>query len=328
MIDILNIKPTVINKDLKGKYIAIYGPEKCGKTTFAAQQNKVLLAAFEIGYNFLPGIKAQPIEKWSDFKLLVRQLAKQEAKEMYDSIAIDTVAEAYNLCEQYICNNHGVTQIGDIAWGGGYAALKKEFESTLRKITMLGYGIIFISHSQVKTIKVDEDTVIDKISPALPPRAADIVNRMADVIGYIDISWTPDGESKRTLLTRQTPNILAGSRLKYLAPRISFGYNELVDAISEAIDKEVAHGAAAQDVNIKNSPIEQIEELDFDIIRQEASEIWSKLINKNPKYADEIMEIVQNIFGYKMKLSEIKPNQVDSFNLVLLEMKELEKNIL
>lgn len=211
---------------------------------------------------------------------------------------------------------------------GGYAALKKEFESTLRKITMLGYGIIFISHSQVKNVQVDDDTVINQISPYLPSKAADIINRMADVIGYIDISWTPEGEAKRTLITRQTPNIMAGSRLKYLAPRIPFGYDELVNAISEAIDKEEANGATVQNVDIKNSPINKKEELDFDIIRQEASEIWSKLINKNPKYADEIMEIVQNIFGYKMKLSEIKPNQVDSFNLVLLEMKELEKNIL
>lgn len=29
-IDILNIEPTVISRDLKGKYILIYGKPKCG----------------------------------------------------------------------------------------------------------------------------------------------------------------------------------------------------------------------------------------------------------------------------------------------------------
>lgn len=68
-IDILNIQPSVISRDLKGKYIAIYGPEKCGKTTFAAQNPKTLICAFEIGTNFLSGIKAQPIQKWAKLKL-------------------------------------------------------------------------------------------------------------------------------------------------------------------------------------------------------------------------------------------------------------------
>lgn len=64
-IDILNIKPSVISRDLKGKYICIYGPEKCGKTTFAAQMDKNLILSFEIGTNFLSGVRAQPIENGS-----------------------------------------------------------------------------------------------------------------------------------------------------------------------------------------------------------------------------------------------------------------------
>ena len=32
MIDILNLQPTTISRDLKGKYICIYGKPKVGKT--------------------------------------------------------------------------------------------------------------------------------------------------------------------------------------------------------------------------------------------------------------------------------------------------------
>ena len=37
MIDLLNLQPTVISRDLRSKYILIYGQPKVGKTSFAAQ---------------------------------------------------------------------------------------------------------------------------------------------------------------------------------------------------------------------------------------------------------------------------------------------------
>lgn len=327
-IDILNIQPNVISRDLKGKYIAIYGAEKVGKTTFAAQNPKTLICAFEIGTNFLAGVKVQPIQKWAQMKLVLRQLEKPEAKEMYDCIAIDTVAEAYSLCEEYICAQNQVQRIGEIPYGAGYAMTKREFEKTLRQITMLGYGIICLCHSQVKNESVGEDTVVEKISPAMPARAADVVNRLVDVIGYIQVDWeNVDGVpvSKRTLLTRSTPTIMAGSRLKYLAPKIPFGYQELVDAISDAIDKEEKLcGASVTDLKQTNDN----EKLDFTEIRKEAEEIWTRLVNKNESYAEKILKKVEDIFGRPMKLSQITEDQVDLMYLVLLEMRDLEKNLI
>ena len=49
MIDLLNLEPTKISKDLKGKYILIYGRPKIGKTTLASEFPKNLLLAFEPG---------------------------------------------------------------------------------------------------------------------------------------------------------------------------------------------------------------------------------------------------------------------------------------
>ena len=45
-IDLLNLQPTVISRDLKGKYILIYGKPKTGKTTLASKFPKNLLLAF------------------------------------------------------------------------------------------------------------------------------------------------------------------------------------------------------------------------------------------------------------------------------------------
>lgn len=321
MIDILNIQPTVISRDLKGKYVLLYGKAKSGKTTAACSFPKTLLCAFEKGYNAIGGVKPVDITKWSDLKLVLRQLDKPEAHELYDTIVIDTVSIAYDLCEQYICAQHGVQKISEISWGGGYSACKKEFETCLRKITQMGFGLVLIAHNATRVEKTADGSEIEIISPDMPKRAAEICNGLVDIIGYIGNEYK-DGENVRYLYTRETPTLFAGSRFKYLAPKIKFGYQELVDAIAEAIEKsEQLDGATVVD---KVEVIEQ-EKLNFEEIRTEASDLWSKLIKINEDNAKSIMKKVDMIFGHSMKLSEITEDQVDLFYLVLLDMRDMYK---
>ena len=56
MIDLLSLQPTVISRDLRSKYLLIYGQPKVGKTSFAAQLPNNLIFSFEIGTNALSGI--------------------------------------------------------------------------------------------------------------------------------------------------------------------------------------------------------------------------------------------------------------------------------
>lgn len=67
---------------------------KTGKTTLASKFPKNLLVAFEKGYNAIDGIKAIDINSWSDFKQVLRQLKLPAAREMYDTITIDTTTIA------------------------------------------------------------------------------------------------------------------------------------------------------------------------------------------------------------------------------------------
>lgn len=319
-IDILNIQPTTISRDLKGKFICIYSLPKVGKTSMACQFPKNLLLAFEKGYNAIAGIKPVDITKWSDLKLVLRQLEKPEARQMYNTVTIDTVGIAWEMCEQFVCAQNGVQKIGDIPWGGGYSACKREFESCLRKITQLGYGLVIIAHVERRIEKRADDSEVEILGPAIPKRAYEIVNQLVDIIGYIDITWDEEGNSERWLYTRKTPTIMAGSRFKYLAPKIKFGYNELVAAIGEAIDKaEKLDGAVVVDTT--QQVIE--EKLDYNAIRAEAADLWKRLVEKDTENAGRILKKVEMVFGRPMKLSEITEDQVDLFNLVLLDMKEM-----
>lgn len=319
IIDICSIQPSVISRDLKGKYVLLYGKPKSGKTTAACQFPKALLCAFEKGYNAIGGVRPQDINKWSDFKQVIRQLEKPQAREIYDTIIIDTVSIAWDYVEQFVCAQNGVQKIADIPWGGGYSAAKKEFENSIRKITKLGYGVVLIAHSASRIEKLADGSEQEVISPDLPKRAAEVCNGIVDIIGYIGNEYV-NGEIQRWLYTRETPTLFAGSRFKYLAPKIKFGYNELLEAIAEAIDKaEKIDGVTVVD----HAEIKSVEALDYNAIREEASSLWTKLIQKDEENAARILKKVEMIFGRQMKLSEITEDQVDLFNLVLLDMRDM-----
>ena len=321
-VDIFNIKPSVISRDLKGKYVLIYGKEKSGKTTAAASFPKALLCAFERGYNGLGGVMAQDINSWSDFKQVLRQLEKPEAKELFSTIVIDTVSIAWDQCEQFICRQNGVQKIGDIPWGGGYSAAKKEFENSLRKITMLGYGVVLIAHNASRIEKNADGSEIEIIYPDLPKRAAEICNGIVDIIGYIGTEWE-NGVAKRYLYTRETPTLFAGSRFKYMKAKIPFGYNELVAAIAEAIEQsEKEDGVTVVDSAALTSTIEK---LDFQTIRDKAASLWTQLTSGDDaaEKASTILKKIEIIMGRRMKLSEFTEDQVELLNLVVSEMKDM-----
>ena len=130
-INLLEIKPHKVSRDLSTYITYIYGAAGTGKTTLASQMDKSLLLAFEKGYNAIPGIIAQDISSWGEMKQVVRELKKPEVKENFKCIVVDTVDIAASLCEKYICNTLGIENIGDGGWAvNGWAKVKKEFEET------------------------------------------------------------------------------------------------------------------------------------------------------------------------------------------------------
>lgn len=321
-IDILSIQPSVVARDLRGKYVLLYGMPKVGKTTAACSFPKTLLCAFEKGYNMIGGIRPQDINKWSDFKAVIKQLEKAEAKQMYSTIVIDTVTIAWDMCEKFICSQHDVQKIGDIPWGGGYSECKKEFANCLRQITKLGYGIVLIAHDVTRK---SEDGEIEYHSPEIPKRAVEICNGLVDIIGYIGKIFNESGECERWLYTRETPTIFAGSRFKYLEPKIKFGYDELVEAINKAIDlQEKIDGIKVVD----KQEVKEEKALDYNALREEARELWTKLTStdneeQNAEMESRVLKRIETIFGKPMRLSEISENQVDLYELVISEMRSL-----
>ena len=328
MIDILNIQPNVISRDLRGKYVLLYGNPKSGKTTAAASFPKALLCAFEKGYNAIGGVIAADITKWTEFKQIINQLKTPEAQSKYDTIIIDTISIAWEMCEKYVCTQAGEQKISDIAWGQGYDTLKREFASALRTITQLGYGIVLIAHSGSRTEKVNNQETV-YYYPDMPKRATEICNGLVDIIGYIGEEFDENYVSHRYLYTRPTPNIYAGSRYKYLAPKIPFGYEELTKALDEAIQmSEKIDGAVVVDKTLSK----EIEVLDFNLIMNQLKDLWKTLVTDASEEEKEInaqtiLKKAEIIFNRRMKLSEITEDQVDLANLLLSEIQDFANTL-
>ena len=178
-----------------------------------------------------------------------------------------------------------------------------------------------IAHSASRIEKDADGSEREIISPELPKRAAEICNGIVDIIGYIGSEYDKEGNSTRYLYTRETPTLFAGSRFKYLAPKIKFGYQELVNAIAEAIEQsETLDGAKVVD----NAPIVTMEEkLDFNAVRAEAAELWGKLTTADENNAVIILKKIEMTMGHKMKLSEFTEDQCDLLALVVAEMRDM-----
>lgn len=284
--------------------------------------------AFEKGYNALNNVMAQPINKWSDFKKVLRQLDKPEAKERFETIIIDTVDIAYNLCEQYICSREGVEKVGEIPYGAGYSMIEKEFDEALRSIPLKDYGLVMISHSQDKQFTDENGQTFQKIVPTLPKRAELVVNRMADIIGYSRTVETENGTEVRLYL-RGTPRFVAGSRWKYTPNYIEFTYDNLVKAIQEAIEKqEEADGIKA--VNEHINVYKEVETLSFEEVKEKINNIINKLIRdedgnliENSEYISKIKKITEEHLGKNRKIVDATEDQLEMLIMILADLEEL-----
>ena len=319
-INLLNIQPNKVSRDLSGYITYLYGPAKVGKTTLCSKFPGALLLAFEKGYNAIPGIYVQPIEKWSELKEVVRELKKKEVKETYKTIVIDTVDVAGSLCEKYICSQLGIDSIGDGGWtNNGWSRYKKEFEETFRTITLQGYALVFISHNQEKTFKRKDGTEYNMTVPTAQKSINNIAKDMADLYCYAEFD---EATKERKLVMRSLDNTIeCGCRFKYMVPEIPLDYDALVKALNDAIDKEAKENNN-QFVTDERIITPEEEQYNYDDLIMEFNEYVTPRMQKDPQYyGPRIVAIVEKYLGKGKKIADSTIDQVDLIYLIVSELK-------
>lgn len=326
---LLDIKPHKVSRNLRGYSVLFYGTPKSGKTTIASKFPGALVLAFEKGYLAIPGIMAKPMYSWNDFKKTLRELNDPAVKEVFQTIVIDTADIAYGYCEKYVCGQasdmqHSYDSVAEIPFGKGYGMAQNEFDECIRKILQMDYGLVLISHSTDKVFKDENDVEYNQIVPTLDKRARQICERTCDIIGFSKAVNTDEGV-KTKLFLRGTPRYIAGSRFRYTPDSIDFTYENLVNAIAEAIDmEEKSYGAGATTteaikVNAVTEPTYNFSEMmdEFQTI------VGELMATGSPTMAEKIAGIVEAHLGAGKKVAECTPAQAPQLDMILFDLKRM-----
>ena len=338
-IDIFSVQPHQVSRDMRGYSVFLYGGWKTGKTTTAVKFPKHFLLAFEKGYSAIPGAMAQPINSWSEFRQVLKQLKDEKAKQMFETIILDTADIAYDYCSKYVCSNNGVDTVSDIPFGKGYGLIEKEFDECLRTIVQLGYGLVIISHEADKTFTNEGGQQYNKIVPTLDKRANNVIARMCDIIGYTRSVPDESGNEKVVMFMRGTSRYEAGSRFKYTPDYIDLSYNNLVKAIGDAIDKQMAEDGTEYFTNTRNNLYtDTTSKLDFDELVSEFNSMIANIPGSSDQTGEtqegkefkdywmpRIVQITDKYLGRGKKVSQCNRDQVEALSLIVEDMKELIK---
>lgn len=316
MINLLDIEPHKVSTDLSGYITYIYGAPKTGKTTLAVQMPGAVLLAFEKGYNALPGVMAQDITSWGEMKQVYRELKKSAVKEKFQSIIVDTIDIAADMCQKYICDQNGITTLGELGFGKGWTFFKNEFSQVFRGLTQLGYAVFFIGHDK----EVLDDNGNRTIRPALTNSTRTIIAGMADIIGYAHQSK----DYAQSVLTVRCPDdsIECGGRFKYIKDEFPMSYDNLVHELRVAIEKEAAEHDNKFITNEKQENKEQVS-YDYDTLMKEFRGLCEALMDEDEGNAVRITSTVEHYLGKGKKASEITPYQAEFLYLINEDLKNL-----
>jgi len=322
-----NIKPHVVSRDLRGYSVLFYGTPKSGKTTIASHFPGAVVFAFEKGYSAIPGIMATPINSWGEFRKLLIELKDEETKKQFQTVIIDTADIAYDYCEKYICDDNNVDTVGDIPYGKGYGLVQDEFDSCIRKIIQLDYGLVLISHSTDRTEKDEHGQEYTRMEPTLDKRGRLICERTCDIIGLSRPHKNDDGSIETWLYLRETPRYVAGSRFKYMPDHIVFTYENLVKAIGEAIDKEAAEH---DNKLVTDERQNNYKEVEFKLpklseMKAEAEGLFGDLITKDAGNRLKISKIIAEYLGAGKKFNETTEADAEKVWLIIQELRALAK---
>jgi hypothetical protein len=197
-------EPSEPKNDLRDFITMIYGREKIGKTSLAAQFEDVMFLLFEPGGKSLR-IYSRSVSSWREFKEYVVLLEKNKSR--FANVCIDTVDICFKFAEEYMCNKLGIDHPSEEEWGKGWGLIQDEFTRQIVRLCNTGRGVIFISHASEREIK-KRKTTVHRVIPTMSGQARKILEPMVDIWGYY--YW--DGDN-RSLQIVGDEDVSAGHRL-------------------------------------------------------------------------------------------------------------------
>ena len=320
VIDIFNPQISTVAQGLEGKVILVYGGNNLGKTKQATRMNKPFYLPFEAGLNAIAGIPYAPIEKWSDFVKINKQLTDANtvarARELYSTIIFDSIEPAARYCQEYVCQKYGADSIASGRSGYGlWSEYATEFWKQINKLTKAGYCVYFIAHAQV-------DNETGYISPKADKRSLSPILDATDVTVYVESNGVDENGKiiKSSGYLAETDKFFARSRFDYLpTTKIEeFTAENLEKVIIEAIkNQEKAEGIKAVTFE-EQKATREVERKSYEELMKEMQELGEKMAESG--HLEDLQLIVSDNLGTDKKASELKKGQEQQIETIIYDI--------
>jgi hypothetical protein len=325
--DIFNPPVSHVAEGIEGKSFLVYGSNSLGKTKQATRLPKPFHLGFEgTGLDAINGVPFAPINKWTDFKRVNKQLTDprtlDKVHEIYQTIIFDEVEASALYCQKYIADKYGVETVGEGNEGFGlWKEYSTEYWTQIDKLLKAGFTVLFIAHQAA-----DKD---GKLWPKGDKRAIDPIRDNCNTIIFVKSNGVDkDGHVvKSTGYFHETPEFFARSRFDYIVPFIEeFTAENLIKAVEDAVIEQAKHDEVKPVSFEKQQESKETEEYNFDGLINEAKEIINSLITdeKSKKVnAPKIKMIVDKYLGKDNKLNEATEKQVEQVAEIVSDLKDL-----
>ena len=269
-----------------------------------------------------------PIASWSDFRAAVSQLCTPKGRENFDTVVIDTYTNLILLLDKYIGNKMTTEKNtydfgSDADYGKGTKAMKNELGIQLQKLANQGYLLMNIVHAEDKT---DFATQRSYIGTSLSNSLYGVAEKFVDQIIYLRKDENAKGEIEHRIWFNSKGGFTgAGGRFTPDVDSVPCSFKNLEKALLGAIET-----IGTQD-GVKliesNKPSVTIDEpiYDFNAMRDEFSELVGKIMQANPANGALITGIVDKYLGKGKKVGDCTPSQCEQLDLILVEMRDLDK---
>lgn len=235
------------SRELKPPRILIHGPEKIGKTSFAAECPDIIFMATEDGQEAVDVMKIDVKDYASAFQMISELYT--EAHD-YRAVAIDSADWLEDLLFQQVAAEANKKDISDIGYGAGYATASTMMREFLRGLTALrderGMAVIMIAHSAIIRFDDPLHESYDKYTLKMHKQISPLLVEWADMILFaqqetmvmqkekrFDKKVNRAVGSNRVLFTAPSPSYIAGNRYN-LPDKIPLSWNAFIDAYSNS----------------------------------------------------------------------------------------------
>lgn len=309
MIGIKNTLP----KEVKPSLI-LYGKPKSGKSSTLATFKKAIICDLEKGYEEHFGFMGDTVNSWDEFLDFKSELKKnREWRKQYSWVIIDTMPKLYEYAKAFIRDEQNVQFLDSLAFGKGHIYPTDLVMNALNEIKELGYGIIYVLHSNEKEKKGVDEKVESYIYPVLESRPFTLIS--ADVTATI---YFANEKGKSLFCLGRNTAYATGSRLeKYLPNTIPATEDDLINAFTNArIKKAEESGISIEMVDKEVNQMSDSEK--FTKLMSELKELYATHTDKH----DVFSKLQLKVFGEDFKQTDLSPLLNAKLILFLDELKK------